>query len=38
MNETFCSECDHVQPETRKFYGLERLWGDAETEEIHDET
>ena len=24
------------QPETRQFYGLERLWGDAETLEIPD--
>jgi len=28
----------HVfQPEPREFYGLERLWGDAKIEEIHDE-
>ncbi|MDZ7266738.1 MAG: ribosome silencing factor [candidate division KSB1 bacterium] len=26
------------QPEVREFYGLERLWGDAEIEEFHDET
>jgi len=25
------------QPEVREFYGLERLWGDAEIEEFHDE-
>lgn len=25
------------QPETREFYGLERLWGDAKIEEIRDE-
>ncbi len=25
------------QPEVREFYGLERLWGDAEVEEISDE-
>jgi len=24
------------QPETREFYGLERLWGDAKVEEIRD--
>ncbi len=29
----------HVfQPEPREFYGLERLWGDAKIEEIHDES
>jgi len=28
----------HVfQPEIREFYGLERLWGDAKTEEVKDE-
>ncbi|MDZ7291816.1 MAG: ribosome silencing factor [candidate division KSB1 bacterium] len=28
----------HVfQPQTREYYGLERLWGDAIIEEIHDE-
>ena len=28
----------HVfQPETREYYGLERLWGDAVIEEVHDE-
>jgi len=25
------------QPETREYYGLERLWGDAKIEEVHDE-
>lgn len=25
------------QPEPREFYNLERLWGDASTEEIHEE-
>ncbi len=25
------------QPEVREFYGLERLWGDAEIEEFNDE-
>ncbi len=25
------------QPETRRFYGLERLWGDAEIQEIREE-
>ncbi|MEO8583712.1 MAG: ribosome silencing factor [Flavitalea sp.] len=24
-----------MQPETRKFYKLEEMWGDADTEEIH---
>ena len=28
----------HVfQPEVREFYGLERLWGDAATQEIREE-
>ena len=27
-----------MQPDERKFYGLERLWGDAPIHEVHDTT